>query len=42
MIIWISEGFTQAESYVHREFPRNSESTNLSRDNLTRDVGPFI
>ena len=26
-------------SYVHREFPGNLESTNLSRDNLSREIG---
>ena len=44
---WISEGLTQAESlnlkgwnsHAHRELPGNPESTNLSRDNLSREIG---
>ena len=43
---WNSEGLTQAESYfkgwnshVQRKFPGNVESTNLSRDNLRREIG---
>ena len=26
-------------SHAHREFPGNLESTNLSRDNLSTDIG---
>ena len=44
---WISEGLTQAESlilrgwnsHVHRGFSRSFESTNLGRNNLSREVG---
>ena len=44
---WTSEGLTRAEhkielrwnSHVQREFPRSFESTNLSRDNLSREIG---
>ena len=43
---WIPEGLTQAESnlkgwnsHVHSEFPINVESSNLSRDNLSREIG---
>ena len=42
---WISEGLTQAESeftgwnsHVHREFPGCVESTDLSGDNLSREI----
>ena len=44
---WISEGLTQAlfyskgwNSQVHRGFPAKFESSNLSRDNLSREIGP--
>ena len=43
---WISEGSTQAKSsfkgwnsQIHRELPGNSESSNLGRDNLCREIG---
>ena len=44
--LWISEGLTRAQSYckgwnsqAHREFPGKFESRNLSRDNLSREIG---
>ena len=43
---WTSEGLTQHNlkikgwnSHVHRGFPRKFESTHLSRDNLSREIG---
>ena len=43
---WTSEGLTQAESKfkrwnsrVHREFSGDFESTDLNRDNLSREIG---
>ena len=42
---WISEGLTQNlgfmgwNSQAHRELPGNVESSNLSRDNLSREIG---
>ena len=45
-LFWISEGLTQAQSYfkgwnsqVHREFPKDFESRNLRKDNLSREIG---
>ena len=32
-----NDNFKGRNSHVRREFPRISESTNLSRDNLSRD-----
>ena len=44
--IWNSEGLTQQNlffqewnSHVHRKFPGSFESTNLSRDTLSREIG---
>ena len=47
LTLWISEGFTQAyslnlkgwNSHVHRGFPGKLESSNLSRDNVSKEIG---